>query len=459
LPGLKIETVAVHRISQFIALFVFLVAPLPFGSVDLIWVWIWTALLVVSLMTADLSRLCRADLWILGSTVVILLFTCALAVFQVWPGIGVEFANPAWELARNLAGLTLPDRVSVTASVPWVAFGPCLLFALVLVRAYLIATDEEAARSLLKATAYAGFAYAVYGIAAQLFAPAKLLWRTKEHYLSFATGTFVNRNTAAAFWGCCAILFLGKLLALSSDTWFAERGARKIPRSFVDHPIALCLGLLACLTAVGMTGSRAGVLLTLLGLAFLANLHLMQYRDQLKRYWLVAGGVTVAAITGFFVIGGMASSRVGMFGMGDPRRLEVYRTSLEMLKGHELFGWGLGNFEAAFPAFRAAELGSEGIWDKAHSTPLEMLVSAGLPLTIMVGGLATLFFGRMVLGNFARRRDNYMPATGAAVFLLGALHSCVDFSVQVTGFAVLFAAIVGCGLAQSISTQERPQRR
>jgi len=77
----------------------------------------------------------------------------------------------------------------------------------------------------------------------------------------------------------------------------------------------------------------------------------------------------------------------------------------------------------------------------------------------MVGGLATLFFGRMVLGNFARRRDNYMPATGAAVFLLGALHSCVDFSVQVTGFAVLFAAIVGCGLAQSISTQERPQRR
>lgn len=453
------ETAAVHRISQFIALFVVLVAPLPFGSVDLIWVWIWTALLVVSLMTADLSRLCRADLWILGSTIIILLFTCALAVFQIWPGIGVEFASPAWDVARKFAGLTLPDRVSVTASVPWVAFGPCLLFALVLVRAYLIATDEKAARSLLKATAYAGFAYAVYGIAAQLLAPAKLLWRTKEYYLSFATGTFVNRNTAAAFWGCCAVLFLGRLLALSSDTWFSRRSAPQVRHSFVDHPVALCSGLVACLTAVGMTGSRAGVLLTLLGLAFLANLHLMQYRDQLKRYWLAAGTVTIAAIMVFFVIGGIASSRVGMFGMGDPRRLEVYRTSFDMLRGHELFGWGLGNFEAAFPEFRAADLGSQGIWDKAHSTPLEMLVSAGIPLTILVCGLSAMFFGRMVFGSFARRRDNYMPATGAAVFLLGALHSCVDFSVQVTGFATLFAAIVGCGLAQSISTLERPPRQ
>jgi hypothetical protein len=180
-----------------------------------------------------------------------------------------------------------------------VAFGPCLLFALVLVRAYLIATDEKAARSLLKATAYAGFAYAVYGIAAQLLAPAKLLWRTKEYYLSFATGTFVNRNTAAAFWGCCAVLFLGRLLALSSDTWFSRRSAPQVRHSFVDHPVALCSGLVACLTAVGMTGSRAGVLLTLLGLAFLANLHLMQYRDQLKRYWLAAGTVTIAAIMVF----------------------------------------------------------------------------------------------------------------------------------------------------------------
>ncbi|QOZ47327.1 O-antigen ligase domain-containing protein [Bradyrhizobium sp. CCBAU 53340] len=443
-----------HRISQFIALFVVLVAPLPFGSVDLIWVWIWTALLVVSLMTADLSRLCRADLLVLGSTVVILLFTCALAIFQVWPGIDFAIANPAWDMARNVAGLTLPDRLSVTASVPWVAFGPCLLFALVLARAYLIATDEEAARSLLKATAYAGFAYAVYGIATQLLAPGMLLWRTKEYYLSFATGTFVNRNTAAAFWGCCAVLFLGMLLALSSDTWFAER-PRRIRHSIADHPIVLCSGLLACLTAVGMTGSRAGVLLTLLCLAFLANLHLMQYRDQLRRYWFVAGAVTVAAIMVFFVIGGMASSRVGMFGVGDPRRLEVYRTSLEMLRGHELFGWGLGNFEAAFPSFRAADLGSQGIWDKAHSTPLEMLVSAGIPLTILVCGLAVLFFGRMILGSLTRRRDNYMPATGAAVFLLGALHSCIDFSVQVTGFAVLFAAVVGCGLAQSISSKKR----
>lgn len=129
-----------------------------------------------------------------------------------------------------------------------------------------------------------------------------------------------------------------------------RRGSPQVRHSLVAHPVALCSGLLACLTAVGMTGSRAGVLLTLVGLAFLANLHVMQYRDQLKRCWLVAGTVTVAVIMAFFVIGGIASSRVGMFGMGNPRRLK--------------------------------------------------------------------FFGRMVIDGFARRRDNFMPATGAAVLLV-----------------------------------------
>jgi O-Antigen ligase len=450
--------ISVHRISRFIAIVVFVLAPLPFGSVDLIWIWIWTMLLIASLLTANLSRVCNSDLWVIGPTGAILLLLCALAVFQISPGVSDALADPSWRIARDVAGVTEPNRISATASVPWIAFGSCLLFVLALLRAYLLATGEEAARQMLKAIAYAGFAYALYGILAHLLAPTMLLWRSKEYYLPYATGTFVNRNTAAVFWGSCSVLFLGRLAPIVSDALMAKPARRHYDYSFTDHPATLAVGFLTCLVATGMTGSRAGVLLTLLSLACLANLHLMQLRFQSRHYWLGAGAVAAATIVGFLVIGGSVIGRVGLFGLTDGQRAEVYRTALEMLRGHELFGIGIGNFETAFPPYRTGSLGSQGIWDKVHSTPLEMLVSVGLPLGATICAIAAFFWGRMLWGAFSRLRDRDIPATAASVFLLGVLHSCIDFSLQIAGFAVVFAAISGCGLAQSISTTRRPQR-
>ncbi|WP_314959497.1 O-antigen ligase family protein [Bradyrhizobium cosmicum] len=445
-----------HRISWFIAIVAFVLAPLPFGSVDLIWIWIWTALLTASLLTANLSRVCNSDLWVIGPMGAVLLLLCALTLFQIFPGVSDALADPFWRIARDVAGVTEPNRISTTASVPWIAFGSCVLFVLALLRAYLLSTDEKAARQVLKAIAYAGFAYAVYGILAHLLAPTTLLWRSKEYYLPYATGTFVNRNTAAAFWGSCSVLFLGRLAPIASDALLLAH--RPHYSSFTDHPATLAAGVLTCLVATGMTGSRAGVLLTLLSLACLANLHLMQLRFQSRHYWLGAGAVTAAAIVGFLVIGGNVIGRVGLFGLTDGQRAEVYRTSLKMLRGHELLGIGVGNFETAFPPYRPESLGSQGIWDKVHSTPLEMMISIGLPLGATICAIAALFWGRMLWGAFSRLRDRDIPATAASVFLLGVLHSCIDFSLQIAGFAVIFAAISGCGLAQSISTTRRPQR-
>ncbi|WP_262049117.1 O-antigen ligase family protein [Bradyrhizobium sp. Bra78] len=447
-----------HRISRFIAVAVFVIVPLPFGSVDLIWTWIWTSLLLASLLTANLSRVCNSDFWVIGPTGAVLLLLCALAVFQIFPGVSDALADPSWRVARDIAGVTEPNRISATASVPWIGFGSCLLFVLAFLRAYLLATDEEAARQTLKTIAYAGFAYALYGILAHLAAPSALLWRSKEYYLPYATGTFVNRNTAAVFWGSCSILFLGRLARIASDALVAKQPRRHGSRSFTDHPATLAGGFLTCLVATGMTGSRAGVLLTLFSLACLANLHLMQLRFQSRHYWLGAGAVAAATLVGFLVIGGSVVGRVSLFGLTDGQRAEVYRTALEMLRGHELLGIGIGNFETAFPPHRPASLGSQGIWDKAHSTPLEMMISVGLPLGATICAIAAFFWGRMLWGTFSRLRDRDIPATAASVFLLGVLHSCIDFSLQIAGFAVIFAAISGCGLAQSISTTRRPQK-
>jgi len=56
-----------------------------------------------------------------------------------------------------------------------------------------------------------------------------VLFRRKEAYLGFATGTFVNRNTAATFWGSCALLFLVPLLRV------IHRGDRSIVRPRINR--------------------------------------------------------------------------------------------------------------------------------------------------------------------------------------------------------------------------------
>ncbi|RKI36039.1 O-antigen ligase domain-containing protein, partial [Corallococcus sp. AB049A] len=126
---------------------------------------------------------------------------------QVSPRV-VALQDPSWRNLRELTGIDVPDRVSLTQSVPWLSFGYYLLFALGLSRAYLLAIDGWQAQRLLKLVAFAGVCYALHGIFSQLLLPDTLLWRPKEFYLQYATGTFVNRNTAATFWGSCSLILL-----------------------------------------------------------------------------------------------------------------------------------------------------------------------------------------------------------------------------------------------------------
>ncbi|MBR0777388.1 O-antigen ligase family protein [Bradyrhizobium diazoefficiens] len=440
------------KISNALAIAVFVLAPLPLGSVDLAWVCIWIAFLVASLATARVDHACKADLWLLMP----LLAAIAAIVLIVWlqetSNVVSKLQDPAWRNARELAGVDVPDRISLTQSAPLLSFGYYLLFVLGLSRAYLLATEGWQAHKLLKLAAYAGVCYALYGIMSQLLLPDTLLWRQKEFYLQYATGTFVNRNTAAAFWGSSSLILLIMLVRAvlhAAD----EPGRARLGVS--DRPLTLGAGSAICLVAVGMTGSRAGILITTISMVCAVVLYLAPLNRGGRSIWSsVRSSVAVAAIV-LALVGSVAMGRVSELGLVDGQRYEVYRTTLDMIPGHALLGFGAGNFEAAFPPFRPESLGSQGIWDRAHSMPLELVLDLGLPMGLAILAVAIFFFASLVLGAFRRKRDRHIPVIGAGVFALGTLHSSVDFSLQIPGFGLLFACVIGCGLAQSISTSAR----
>lgn len=446
-------------ISRFIAIFVFVLAPLPLGSTDGLWICIWTVLLAISLLTADLGMASREDFRLLLPLFVSLVMVGAVVTLQMWPDPPIGRTDPAWQLPGDILGISVPHRISMTATGPWLAFGYSLLFSLAFIRAVFLAADARAARRLLRILAWSGCLYALYGILIQVGDPDSLLFRKKEAYIGFATGTFVNRNTAATFWGSCALLFLVPLLR------FVHRGDRPpYPPSrqplallsyYLSSPISLAGGFTACTVATAMTGSRAGLLLSICAFLLAGVLYLAPLRLRQGRRWGLLASAAVACLLLLQLVGGAVAGRIVTYGLVDEQRLEAYRTSFAIIRDHPLFGIGFGNFENAFPAYRLAEQGSLGIWDRAHSTPLELAVELGLPTAMLIVATCLWYIYHLLMGSLHRRRDRYIPIIGVSVGLLGFVHSSVDFSLQIPGFGVFFAAITGCGLAQCMPSSLR----
>jgi O-antigen ligase len=447
-------------ISRFFAAAVFVLAPLPLGSIDLAWICFWNFLLVCSLLTADLSAVSRRNGMLLIPLAAMIATVGVMVALQMWSIPAAQSAT-VWELPRQLFGLALPDRLSTTARGPWLAFGSVLLLSLAFARAVILASDASDARSLLRILAWAGCLYALYGILAELFAPDMILFRQKEAYLGFATGTFVNRNTAATFWGTCALLFLVPLLRTmhrQDGGPAAQPGWRARLEQMLSAPVALGTGFTICTIALAMTGSRAGLLLSVGTFVLAIILYLVPLELGRSRKWLVLGGSAAAGLVLLQLVGGLVAGRIVEHGLIDPQRLAAYEASLGIIADHQLLGVGLGNFEAVFPAERPTALGSLGIWDRAHSTPLEIAVELGIPAFIVIALASLWYFYHLFTGSLHRKRDRYIPVIGASVAVLGVAHSCIDFSLQIPGYGVFFAAIVGCGLAQSLPSHMRKER-
>src|SRR5258705_416389 len=66
------------------------------------------------------------------------------------------------------------------------------------------------------------------------------------------------------------------------------------------------------------------------------------------------------------------------------RRLEAYRSTLRIIADYPWFGTGWGTFAAIFPTYRSSNISIWGVWDIAHSTPLELAAELGIPLALLV---------------------------------------------------------------------------
>lgn len=443
------------RLSFRLLLTCVVLVPLPLGSAQLHWLLPWLLLLSASVLLADTGRLGRAHLpWLVGLAAICIAFATVAAVQNL--AAPAWRPAPVWDWAEGrVPGLEAP-RLAVVADQPWAALAFPLAMVLAFLAAFLHGGAPGRARRLIGVFGLSAACYAVFGITSLALFPEHLLWRPKVAYVGNVTGTFVNRNTAATYFGVAAVCSM--LLAVETGFLKSTRSRYlrlKPSRRFLVQSGACFL----CLLALLLTGSRAGTFFSCLGLAAAAALWFRNVgrRPALGPIPLLLGVLLAAAL----VIVALPAVTSRLFREGLERYDDnPYAIILRGIRSDPWFGIGLGRFGDAFPILRDDSISVAGIWDRAHSTPLELAFEGGIPLLLVTGAFYGLC-GWTLSDAVRRRRAGLFAIAGLCCGLIGLLHSSVDFSLQIPGFSVSYAALLGCCIGRTLvdpATQSREER-
>lgn len=437
-------------------------APLPFGSMDIRIVAVWVSLLSMVLFLAALQALGPRDIaFLCGFTATSLAWMVVISEQLGWTALlSRHLTAVIWDDASTILAEQLDRSVSVARNQAFFSAGPQIAFFLSILCGYLVGRDRLAAQTLFICFLGSGLAYAIYGLVALVFWPNYFLWHQKYNYLSSLTGTFINPNVAASYFGAVT---LGWILFA---TRFSGRDSPEAPvlrweliRSRLHAPSprkTFCL--LACfvmLTTAMLTGSRAGSVLALFCLAGAVGTHFRRYLQRQRLFWIFPVGAVAFVCVAISIFVPRVNQRFGVQGFFDVARWETYASTVEIIKGYPWLGSGLGTFRWVFPSYRSGDVPSYGVWEQAHNTTLELAAEMGLPFTLLVGIGWVAMLAILGRGMLGRNRDAILPTSAFWIGVLAMVHSQVDFPLQIPGFALAIGPILGMGMAQSFSAKGR----
>src|ERR1700691_3164730 len=213
------------RLASWLLYGVAALAPLPFGSNEPAAIAFWCIVLAVCLVLAPAPSFSRGRLALVALAVLVVVAYAFVLREQLSDHPWIAKPHSIWAEAQKLLGVPLQPSVSIARNQPWFELGRPLVCMLAIACGFLVGTDRVSARRLLKVIAWSGAVYAAYGILTFLVDPTHILGRDKSAYLQSVTSTFINANTAGAYFGSCAVVW-------SLLLW--ERVRLEMPRGQLD---------------------------------------------------------------------------------------------------------------------------------------------------------------------------------------------------------------------------------
>lgn len=313
----------------------------------------------------------------------------------------------------------------------------------------LVIDTRERIRQAGMLVVYVGVFQALYGSFMTLSGIEYSFFMPKEAYRGVATGTFVNRNSFAAFLTMCLSvgvgLLVGSLNRNRSSNW--REGARRLLDTLLGSKMRLRVFLAFMVIALVLTRSRMG------NTAFFTSLFLSGALVMIAQRKLHKGAVILfmsLLLVDFIIVGqwfGFEELAQRLEGTSAERetRDEVVRDTLVMLRDYPLTGTGLGSFAVAYPQYQQPDV--RGFYDQTHNDYLQFASELGMLGMIPLGCFVLLTLGRALVSMFRRRDQLARGVAFACTMGVTALliHSFVDFNLQMPANALLFMLLLAFG--------------
>lgn len=415
-------------------------APIPLGSNRPFFWALWAGVigvvglvyLLLLLVRGETLRMPLGRLWLPALLFAGLIGFLGLQILPIMPG---AFVTVAGDVVASATLSLAPGSTLLTL----LQFGTYGLFFFLMLQ---VAANRSRARKIGVALFCIVAAHALYGLIALALLDDSLLFFPKWAYDGFATGSFVNRNSFATFLAFGVVL--GVLLALRE-----LKGGARSAGSNAAMVLAATALILATLVA---TGSRMGLLAGLFGAGLAALMAGGKGEGgAFRSRGLLLGLLPFAAALVVLVLYGAGTfDRLGSLENDANVRGDLYTQVFGMIAARPWLGYGGGTFEVAYPLFHQLPVSPDLVWDKAHSTYLSLwaelgLVAGSIPLLLLA------WIGLDALRLYFTRRSGDWTAPAAAVAVIGvaALHSVVDFSLEMEANVFMFLAILAVGVARN----------
>ncbi len=423
-----------------------LFAPVFFGSQDLYWSALWLAPLALAALMCDPARLPR-------EARLVLLLALLSAVLATVAGLAQMIGRPdgaghwIWTEAGAVLGEALPTRAGVSARPAYMDMIPAILALLALFAGMALSRWFAGSRKLLKVVLAVGTGMALIWLLLHLSDPGAVMWRMKTHHQGSLTGTFLNRNVAAAYLSPAlaagALLLADALVRASGGTELMRRRGGRLRATSGAAVIALALGVI--FLVLMLTESRAGLILSIgaatvaVFLAMLPAWRTLNSRWRRRTLWFAAAAMLCALTLSYAVVARRFDSSTAV----DQNRFAVYAITWRIALDHWLYGAGLGQFASIFTAYRDATVPGSGVWERAHNTYLQIAAEAGFPVLAAVLCTVGVALAALIRRSLATGDGRIAAAFGVAVVLQPALHSLVDYPAQIPGYAIPIGLLVG----------------
>ncbi|MGR8934186.1 MAG: O-antigen ligase family protein [Gammaproteobacteria bacterium] len=442
-----------------IFLYLIILSPIPFGA-DRPWAWSLYALLIALIglcgCFAILFKHSNATISIqqIHCPLYLIIVPLAWSAFQLSSWAPESWNHPFWQLAKTRLSENTPSHISLTPQETGTAFMRLLSYLLVFFLSLQFNRSSENAALTFNTIAYAGFAYAVYGLVTFLGDYKTLLWFKKWTGETDVTATFVNRNSYATYAGLTLLasfpLLFDKIYISFSRGINSYYGLQYSIENVINRAWLPLLVIITISSALLLSHSRGGFLSSLLAVsAFFLILSLSRKINNAKTLFSV---LLICAIA-FFAFQNSGEKMLERLNQISPEmrgRLDIYNILLKTEVENPWLGVGYGSFEKSFRLYRSETI--TGYVTEAHNTYLENIFELGL-LQASSLFIAIFWVALKCLHGVWLRQENWIyPAIGFSATLLVAAHALVDFSLQIPAIAFTYALIMGAALAQTHSS-------